>query len=485
MSVRILRDIEEAISREVRRITFQDDRTPTLTVLKDTFDPITGENIALPVEANFYDSSVNARQIQYPHFFVKLLRMREDRFSNRVEPQYGKIYTAPVKTSPKAYEIIVYSSDGLVSSVGNNLTTTIFKIKSLQPGNLLRIFTGNNIGTYKISSITPNNSGVHTITVSNDLLINLPEIGFESTSRTITFLEGVDLSTIKIGDTFTDSTLTTWNITAIDSDLGTVVIDGIGTPSLLAASKISRIGSVFQNTDLTNIKFTVMDGTKPVFNASTRYADQANTSNQKFDSSIPIDVYYLVRIDSKERDTHIDVANRMWEEFNPPRTALPTVIRSKLSVDQKLKTDVASGGSFSIEVEDNSDYLVGDTIFIFDELTPTKASDGKGFQEIFTAKITDKINTTELVLNKEVPDTFTIYNNTRIVSNAEYCFLMFHFVDHNTRDVEAAQYWSHEFTFWVQAWVDRQGEPAQYDSVVQKIGITGELLPDENIVFED
>jgi hypothetical protein len=100
-------------------------------------------------------------------------------------------------------------------------------------------------------------------------------------------------------------------------------------------------------------------------------------------------------------------------------------------------------------------------------------------------KIIDKISTTELILNKEVPDTFTVYNTTRVVSNAEYCLLMFHFVDHLTRDVEAAQYWSHEFTFWVQAWVDRQGEPAQYEGVVQDISITGELLPDENIVFED
>jgi hypothetical protein len=32
---------------------------------------------------------------------------------------------------------------------------------------------------------------------------------------------------------------------------------------------------------------------------------------------------------------------------------------------------------------------------------------------------------------------------------------MFHFVDHVTKDVEGSQYWVHEFTFWVQFWVDR------------------------------
>lgn len=482
MSVRILRDIEEAISREVRRITFQDERTPNLTVLKDTFDPITGEVVALPVEANFYDSSADTRQIQYPHFFVKLLRMREDRFSKRVEPAYGKIYTSYIQSSPKAYEIILYSSDGLISAPGNNLNTSVFKIKSIQPGYLLRILSGNNTGTYIISSVTPSNTGTHTITVSNDLIINIQTIGFETEARKIAFLTPVDLNAVKVGDVFTDSTNTSWNITDVNLTENKITIDGTTNPNLSAGSKISRVGSVFQTADLTMIKFTVMDGSKPITTASG--CSKTDTA-VGIDPSIPVDIYYLVRIDSKERDSHIDVANRMWEEFNPPRTALPTIVRSKLSVDQKLITDVATGGSTTLEVESNVDYIVGDSVFVFDELTPTKAVDGKGFQEVFSAKIVGKVGNTQLVLSKEVPDTFTVYNTTRVVSNAEYKLLMFHFIDHITRDVEAAQYWSHEFTFWVQAWVDRQGEPTQYDGIIQKISLTGELLPDENIIFED
>lgn len=482
MSVRILRDIEEAISREVRRITFQDERTPNLTVLKDTFDPITGENVALPIEANFYDSSADTRQIQYPHFFVKLLRMREDRFSKRVEPAYGKIYTSYVQSSPKAYEIVIYSSDGIISAAGNDLTTTAFKIKSVQPGYLLRLLSGNNVGTYIIESVTPSNFGPHTITVSNNLILNIKELGFETETRQVSFLTPIDLNTVKVGDVFTDSTNTSWNITAINLDLNKITIDGSSEPSLAIGSKISRIGPVFQNQDLTMVKFSVMDSSKPITTASG--CSKSDTA-VAIDASIPVDIYYLVRIDSKERDSHIDVANRMWEEFNPPRTALPTIVRSKLSVDQKLITDVTAGGSDTIEVESNSDYIVGDSVFIFDELTPTKAVDGKGFQEVFSAKIVGKVGNTQLVLSKEVPDTFTVYNTTRVVSNAEYKLLMFHFIDHITRDVEAAQYWSHEFTFWVQAWVDRQGEPTQYDGIIQKISLTGELLPDENIIFED
>jgi hypothetical protein len=456
-----------------------------MTVLKDTFDPFTGESIALPVEANFYDSSANTRQIQYPHFFLKLVKMAEDRFSKRVIPQYGRIITSPIITSEKAYKVILGGSDGLITAPGNTLTTNIFKIKTVQVGYLLKLISGNNIGTYKISAVTPSNMGNHTITVSNTLLEELPSLGFDSGTREISFLEGVDLSTVKVGDVFTDSLSVSWNITAVDSDAGKLIIDGAGTPSLLEDSFISRTGNVFQNTDPSSIKYSVLDGSQPIKNASSGYAGQAYANNAQINPSVPVDIYYLVRIDSKERDTHIDVANRMWEEFNPPRTALPTIIRSKLSVDKKLITDVTVGGSATIEVESNEDYSVGDSVFIFDELTPTKKQNGDGFEQVFTAKIIDKISTTQLVLDQTVPDTFTVYNTTRVVSNAEYCLLMFHYVDHITRDVEEAQYWSHEFTFWIQAWIDRQGEPVEYDGVVQHIGNTIELLPDEIIVSEE
>ena len=46
-------------------------------------------------------------------------------------------------------------------------------------------------------------------------------------------------------------------------------------------------------------------------------------------------------------------------------------------------------------------------------------------------------------------------NSSLVVSNAYYWLEMFHFVNHDTKDVEGAQYWVHEFTFWVQIWVER------------------------------
>jgi hypothetical protein len=480
MSVRIFFDVEEAISREVRRITFFQDRTvDNFTVLKDTFDPVTGDIVSLPIEANFYDSSADARQIQYPHFFVKLLRSKEDLTTGRVIPEYGKIFTTPVTTSPSAFEQVMYLSDGSITAAGNTVGTGSFQIRKIQPGYLLRILSGNNIGTYEILTVVPSNLGNHTITVSPQLLVNLPAAGFVSATRVLTFLTPVDLNTIKIGDIFTDPSSASWNITAVDPTISSITIDGIATPDLTATGQITRTGNIFQTADTSLVKVSILDPNKKVISTS----GTNSTSSLAFDPSIPLDLYYLVRIDSKERASHIEIANRMWEEFNPPRTALPTIVRSRLSADQLLVADIPSGGSATIQVNDNFNYNVGDSVFVFDELTPTKAVDGHGFQEVFTAQIISKSGTTGLTLSKPVPDTFLMLNNTRIVSNAEYKLHMFHFVNHITKDVEGSQYWSHEFTFWVQVFVDRQGMPTLLDGVVQKIEISGDDI-NGNPIFQ-
>jgi len=482
MSVRIFRDVEEALSREVRRITFHNARTTDHTVLKDTFDPFTGESVGMPIEPNFYDSSADTNNIQYPHFFLKLLRTKEDRTSGRVEPQYGKSAVSPTTSSPRAFEIIMYVSDGVISAPGNTITTGIFQIKKILPGYFLRILSGNNIGTYKVATVVPSNIGSHTITVSADLVENLPAISFDIPTRVVTFLSSLDLNTVKVGDSFVDDSAAVWPITAVNVNQGTITIGGVGTPDLSAGGKISRSGNVFQLADGGLVKFLIMDPTKPVFGVGMSANCPNYSASVAVDPEVPLDLYYLIRIDSKERDTHIDVATRMWEEFNPPRTGLPTIVRSKASAEQLLTQDVTTGGSSTLNVKDNSNFNIGDQVFVFDDLTPTKAVDGQGFQEVFEAQVIGKTGTTQITLSETVPDTFLISNNTKIVSNAVYKIYMFHFVDHVTKDVEGAQYWSHEFTFWIQVWIHRQGEPLEYDSVVQDIGASGEDF-DDNVII--
>lgn len=487
MSVTIFKDIEEAMLREVRRITFHDSRTADKTVLEDTYDPFTGELVQTPIEPSLYDSSADASHIQYPHFFVKLQKTREDRFSARGVPQYGKNCLVPIRTSPRGFEIIAGSGDGVISAAGNDFVTTLFTINKVVPGYLLRLLSGNNIGTYIIDSVTPDVLGNHTITVTQEIVTSLPISTFDDVTRTVIFdsESTVDLNTVKVGDDYTDASLTIFDITAVDVTAGTIIIDGVATPDLALGSKIDRVGDVFTASDPSLVRFIIMDPTKPItatfFDGTNRDVTSKNVGTSP---QIPIDAFYLVRIDNKEQCTHIEVLNRMWEEFNPPRTALPVIVRTSLSAEQLLTVDVGTGGSDTIVVEDNIDFNIGDPVIICDDLSPTK--DDCGFARPFESSIKSKnINLDgehEIILEDIIPDTFVVTNCPKIVSNTEFQLLMFHFQDHNTRDVEGSQYWVHEFTFMVQLWVDKLETPKETTVITDTCEETG--IISQGVIFD-
>lgn len=467
-SRRIFLDVEEAMSREVRRITHHDNRTLDKVIMRETFDPFSGEVIVTPVEPEFYDSSADAGVVQYPHFFIRLMKAREDRTTGRVVSEYGKWIREPKKNSPKAFDIILQGG-ALVSAPGNEIITSTFQIRKVEVGHLIRLLEGNNKGTYIVDSITVNDTGDHSIFVSSTLLENLPAFQFDSDDRTLHFSADVDLSTLVIGDNFIDFSSNSFPITAIDTDNGVLTIGGVGSPNLATGSTVTRTGNVLQNTDLSQVRYLIMDPDVPVQIAGICGDVQAASEYVGVSPPIPIDAYYLIRIDSKTRENHIDVLNRVWEEFNPPRTGLPTIVRSALSADELLTADVTSGGSSTVQVGDNSNFNVGDTVFIFDDLSPSKADDGEGFQRPFESTVVGLSSTTDIILADIVPDTYTINNSTRIVSNAEFRIFMFHLEDHVTKDVEGSQYWVHEFTFWVQIWIDRLEEPSGAGAVTSAI----------------
>lgn len=480
---RVFLDVEEALSREVRRITFHDNRTLDKTVLQDTYDPFTGEVIKVPITAKFYDSSADANHIQYPNFFIKLKKTREDRFTGRVVPEYGKWIRTPIQNSPGAYLIVLTGIDGTISAAGNDFLTAAFQIRKVQPGYFIRLLNGNNIGTYIVQSTTISNTGEHTITVSNTIVQNLPVSLFDPNTRKVYFQGPVDLSTVKIGDIYTDASSNIFTITAIDSNLGTIVIDGITTPSLLVNSIISRTGNVFTSTDLSSVRYLVMDPTQPIQVAGLAGQQDQKEKSEGVSPPVPIDAYYLIRIDSKTRENHIDVLNRVWEEFNPPRTALPVIQRSSLSAEQFLTADIPTGGSDIIQVGDTTNFSLGDQVFIIDQYHPTKRPDGDGFERPFESKVIEILSSTQLRVADIVPDTYLAANCTKIISNCEFHLFMFHFVDHVTKDVEGSQYWVHEFTFWVQIWVDRLEQPDSLTSVTEIATPIEDLQG--NIIIED
>lgn len=480
---RIFHNVEEGLARAIRRITFHDPITKDRTVLKDTFDPFTGEVIQAPITPKFYDSSADANHIQDPNFFIRLMKTREDRFTGRVVPEYGQWIAQPVQNSPGAYQIILNGIDGIINPAGNNLVTTAFQIRKIQPGYLLRLLSGNNIGTYYVASITPADNGNHTITVSSSIVQNLPVSIFDPNTRIVYFQGGVDLATVQVGDVYTDASSASFNITAVDPNMGTITIDGNTTPSLLVNSTITRTGNVFKNVDLSSVRYLVMDPSQPVQVAGVFGKVDQKAETVGVSPPIPIDAYYLIRIDSKTRQNHIDVLNRVWEEFNPPRTALPVIQRSSLSAEQFLTANVSLGGSNTLQVKDSSKFSIGDPVVVIDQFHPTSLQSGAGYERPFSSKVTAIPSPTSIQLEDTVPDSFTTANFSKIISNTEFQLFMFHFVDHVTKDVEGSQYWVHEFTFWVQIWVDRLETPGTVGPVTE-ISTPIEDLQG-NVIIED
>lgn len=484
MSVRVFKDIEEALAREIRRISFHDDKTVSDTVLEETFDPFTGEIIKTHVEPDFYDSSADTGHRQQPHIFIKLLRTREDRFSNREVSYYGNQIECSAEetglpiTNDRAYELVLPMAVITTVAPGSTATINTIKYKKILSGHLLRILDGNNKGTYKVSSISFDPGGNHIITLSNTLIDSLPAIDFNTTTRVATFLDSAEIETVKVGDVFVDNSSNSFTILSIDG-LG-IELDGVLTPDLTAGGKIDRVGDVLQTADVSNVCALILDPTKPVLNSS---GVQKAAGSSNVNPPIPLDAYYLIRIDSKEKDTHTEILNRVWEEFNPPRTALSTIIRTKDSVEKLLTADIPSGGSTSVVVDSNADFNINDEIFIINDFNPTKSDEG-GFAEPFSGKIVGLSGTDTIILDNTVPDTYSVDTCSKIISNAVHELYMFHFVDHVTKDIEGAQYWVHEFTFWVQLWVDRQGNPIEFDGPINKVSTPIEDLSG-NVIIND
>jgi hypothetical protein len=484
MSRRIFKDVEEALARQIRRITFHDNRTVDEVVLEEAFDPLTGEVITVNVEPDFYDSSADTGHRQYPHIFIRLMKVREDIFTNRAQLNYGNLFICPNEESPKptsgpkAFAQVIPMGEGDVLAAGNDFTFSNFRVAKVQPGHLLRLLNGNNIGTYVIDTVTRTETGPHTLTVTADVALDLPNASFNNVTRLLTFLDSVDFTNIKVGDVIEDVDTNTFNIIQVDANSLSVEIDGTTVPNLTQGAKITRSGNMFQTADSDPVCFLIMDPTQPVIGKAS--GREVAVGSQNSNGFIPIDAFYMIRIDNKEKDAHTEVLNRMWEEFNPPRGGLPTIVRTEDSAEELLTADLPAGGSTSIQLN-NADFNINDNVFLINDFTPTKSSDG-GYEEVFTAKVVDKVGTDTIVLDKVVPDTFTLANCAKVVSNAEYQVLYLHFVDHRTRDVEGAQYWVHEFDFWIQFFMDRQGTPAEFSGNINGISTPIEDLDGVTII---
>lgn len=441
--VRIIEDIEEALSREVRRIVFagQRHRGESGITFKEVFDTFTGELKKQAMEPRFYDDSAESLAMVDPRFTLRLLKLYEDLQTKRLLPPYGEEITEALN-APGAYQVkFGGEAAGTTNGSGRSyIQVTHRKIREVEAGDFIRILTGTNIGTYRVLSVTLINNGPHNIVLDPELVVELPAFVYNKDAGVITFNTFIDLEMVRPGDIFTDANDNDFTITAVNARSASIAV--IAGSSVVSGpnGSIARSGFVLQNDDAgVTQAYQVLDSEAPIAGKSTRYSKKSQM--------IPYTFLYYIKIVSRERDDHIAVANRMMQVFNPPRGMLSTVVRSELSADSKLLKDITAGTK-TIFIENASSFYPNDCIRILDNLS---------FGE---EAVVESVNQTSnsITLKTALTGNYTIENLGLVVSNTDFWTFERDFINHQTEDQEGMQLWVHRFTFRVEAWVESRIE---------------------------
>lgn len=445
--IRIIQDIEEALSREVRRIVFFEarDRGSAGTSFKEMFDPFTGELKRKPIEPRFYDDAADSLLSTSPRFTLRLLKLYEDLTTKRLLPPYGEEMVCPIP-SPGAYEPLFSGADAITTNggTGNTVEITHRKIREVQPGHAIRLLCSDgNDGTYPIESVTLNGNGPHTLNLNHDLLSNLPAFKYNKDAGIITFEPPIDLEAVRVGDIIEDINGGTFTITAINVTNSTLAVAPGSSIVTGSGAKVTRTGDVLQYDDAgQNIKYVIIDLSKPIANKATKY--------RKRSQLIPYTFLYYIKIVSRERDDHIAVAERMMQVFNPPRGVLCTVARSQISAESEFIKDAAAGDDI-IFLKDASSFYTGETIRVFNDLN---------IGEEIVVDYVNK-NSNSIKLKTPLSNKYTVNSCSKAVSNYEFCQFERDFTNHVTEDKEDEQLWIHRFTFRVEAWIESRIDPCE------------------------
>lgn len=464
--VRIIEDIEEALARDVRKILFhtQRDRAAEELIFKEMFNPFTGELVKKPIEPRFYDDTAEALGSSSPRFTLQLLKLYEDLETSRALPAIG-LEQVELLPSPKAYDIIFGGMEAITTDGGttSDILLNNLKIRNLTTDHWIRITSGNNKGTYRIETITLNGNGPHTITLNNDLLIDLPAFKYNPQTGLLTFNEYVDLQAIKIGDNLVDVNSNSFAITALDTTNATLTIAVASAIVSSLGASINRIGDVLTEDDEGDPQcYLILDPDAPITNKGTEYRLRSQL--------IPYSFLYYIKIVSKERDDHIAIAGRMMEVFNPPRGVLYTITR----FDESSQSDLIKNalvGETVLYLKDASKFYVNEHIRLFDNL-------GIG-EDLVIEQVNLTSNT--LIVSTPILKNYKIDDSVLVVSNYQICTLERDFKNHTTEDQVDKQLWVHRFTYKVEGWIESRITPYTTEQTFQDVGDVNFI----NAVLED
>lgn len=406
----VIKDLEEALKREISNISTHHKVTKTNTSIQTTFDPLTGEAIETPLVPSFYDENSGANAVTYPRVDITFDQIREDRDSGRMISIWEdwmtsyRILIRPNQNRPQVYEQVTSGMDGV--NVGNGLQVDAVKLNKINTSNLVKIVSGTNKGTYSIQSLDTLNK---VIVLEPELVSNIQELSYNESTRRLSLLNPTDLFVVRGGDIFEDSLGAQFPIIDVNTKKRELFLGGQNTPNLDVGSRIIRQGDVLRNVDTDHIYYIIMDKNKPL--SSTQYPHNPLTDSYLTSHpATPFNYYFTIEIKNKERAAHIETADRMTETvINRPRRAIEVLLRCPDSAETKVLCGPKMGNGRTIEVESTEHFCINDSVYLANKF---RISENNQIIDI------DEENNL-LVLRNKIPNEYDGDNETVIVSNAQ------------------------------------------------------------------
>lgn len=456
-----IKDMEEALKRDIRRLTTHYPQTKTNTGTQTTYDVFTGEVLPVSIKANFYDESANPNNVQYPRVDIRFEEIAEDRESGRMISLWearNKDYNQLVwvnQDKPPVFFRLTSGNEGITS--GDSFIISSSKTKLVSAGNILMILTGNNKGRYKVLSVDYLNN---IINLDPTLISNIEMMSFNNETRKLYLLDPTDLSAVKAGDVFEDANSTRFTILNIRQDRREIYLGGFGEPSLVAGASILRDGDVLPNIDVSAVKYVVMDATRPLMYqpCDSQVTEGWITENY----ATPFNYYWTVEIKNKERQSHISMADRFTETvINRTRRAIDILLRQQDSAESRVLEGPSLGSANIVTVRDASKMCVNDSVYFVNDYS---ISENNQIIDI-------DYETNQVMLRFNIPSGFNYTNNAILVTQAVLKLWGMYLVNGNgiMGQDSLNSFFRQEYRFWIEGWKDDEASETTSTSIAEVI----------------
>jgi hypothetical protein len=467
-----IKDIEEALKRDIRRLTTHYTQTKTNTGTQTTYDVFSGEVLPASIKAHFYDESSNPNHIQYPRVDVRFEEISEDRESGRMislwearNTDYNQLVWVN-QDRPPVYFRLTSGNEGITS--GDSFLISSSKTKLVESGNIISILTGSNKGRYRILSVDYINN---VITLDPTLISNIESISYNPTTRKLYLLDPTDLSAVKAGDVFEDANSTRFPILNVRRDKRELYLGGAADPVLVAGASILREGDVLANIDVSSVKYVIMDANRPLIYqpCDSQVTEGWITENY----ATPFNYHWTVEIKNKERQSHISIADRFTETVvNRTRRALEILLRTPDSAESKVIDGPSLGSANVFTVADASKMCVNDSVYLINDY---------GISE--NNQIIDiDYNTNQVMLRFNVPLSFNFHNEAVLVTQADLKLWGMYLVNGNgiMGQDSLNSFFRQEYRFRIEGWKeDEASETTQ--SGITEISVDPESFDGANL----